>query len=135
MDDRKYLAEAKELAGKSKEPIGCASILVDKNGKIIASNINSQRSDNLTASHAEMKSLAEANIKFGRKLKGITAYGNCEPCTMCLTAFIFAELDRIVFTDRLNNLTDKSKHINIDCFEFVKNFPYQPKIECMKLSE
>jgi tRNA(Arg) A34 adenosine deaminase TadA len=132
MDDKKYLKLAKELAARSLEPVGCGSILVNKSGEIIASNFNSQRADNLTASHAEMKSIAEANKKIGRKLSGLTAYGNCEPCTMCLTALIFAGVDRIVFSSRLNDLVEPEKQIHIDCFEFVKSFPYQPKIECIQ---
>lgn len=132
MDDKKYLELTRVLALKSREPTGCGSLLVDRVGKVIASNFNSQRADNLTASHAEMKSIAEANKKVGRKLKGFTAYGNCEPCTMCLTALIFAGVDRIVFSSRLNDLVGPTKQIHIDCFEFVKSFPYQPKIEYIK---
>lgn len=129
MNDRKYIEQAVHLAKKSKEPLACGSLLVDTTGKIVASSFNSQRADDLTASHAEMKSIAEANKKIGRKLKGVTAYGNCEPCTMCLTALIFAGVDRIVFASRLNDLIEPAQHIDIDCFEFVKKFPHQPKIE------
>ncbi len=131
MSDKEYLQLAAEQASKSQEPIKCGSVFVDKNGAVIAKNFNSQHTDNMTASHAEMKSIAEANEKLGRKLKGVTAYGNCEPCTMCLTALIFAGVERIVFTKRLNELVGPEKQVNIDCFEFVKNFPYQPKIELL----
>lgn len=133
MTDRDYLEQAIRLANKSKEPVGCGSILVDESGEILASNFNTQRADNLTASHAEMKSIADANKKVGRILKGVTAYGNCEPCTMCLTALIFAGVDRIVFASRLNDLVDPAQRIDIDCFEFIKKFPNQPKIEHMML--
>lgn len=133
MNDKTYLIIANDLASQSSEPLGCGSVLVNKAGEIIASNFNSQRDDNLTASHAEMKSIAEANQKLGRKLNGVTAYGNCEPCTMCLTALIFAGVDRIVFSARLNDLTNPEKQINIDCFEFVKQFPHQPTLEYIKL--
>lgn len=129
MDDKKYLKEAIALAKTSKEPLGCASILVDSTGKVIARTINSQREDNLTASHAEMKAIATANRLMGRKLKGVTAYGNCEPCTMCLTALIFAGVDRIVFANRLNDLIPEDDKIDIDCFTFITKFPTSPKIE------
>jgi guanine deaminase len=129
MDDKKYLSLATKLAQKSQEPLGCGSVLINKAGEIVASNFNSQRADSLTASHAEMKSIAEANGKIGRKLHGITAYGNCEPCTMCLTALVFAGVERIVFSHRLNDFVERGKRIDIDCFQFIKSFPYQPKIE------
>jgi guanine deaminase len=132
--DEKYLREAIDLALRSEEPVGCGSILVNKDGSVVARTFNSQREDNLTASHAEMKAIAAANKILGRKLSGVTAYGNCEPCTMCLTALIFAGVDRIVFASRLNDLVPADKTIDIDCFEFVKKFPYQPKIELIKPS-
>ena len=133
LNDTEYLHEAINLAEQSKEPVKCASLLVDSNGEIIAQAYNTQRNDNLTASHAEMKAIAEANKKLGRKLSGITAYGNCEPCTMCLTALIFAKVDRIVFAKRLNDFVSEDQKIDIDCFEFVEKFPYKPKIELQSL--
>jgi tRNA(Arg) A34 adenosine deaminase TadA len=128
MNDQDYLQQAIKLANQSKEPIGCGSLLVDASGQVIASAYNTQREDGLVASHAEMKSIAIANKVMGRKLSGITVYGNCEPCTMCLTALIFAGVDRIVFAQRLNDLVSENQQISVDCFEFVKNFPYQPKL-------
>lgn len=133
MNDRKYLETAIALAKESKEPVGCGSVLVDGDGNIVASAYNSQREDNLTASHAEMKAIAQANKLVGRKLTGLTAYGNCEPCTMCLTALIFAGVDRVVFANRLNDLVDDPKKIDIDCFEFVKKFPHYPIVECLEI--
>lgn len=133
LDDIRYLKKAIALAEQSDEPVKCASVLVDDNGEIIAQAFNTQRKDNLTASHAEMKAITKANKKLGRKLAGITAYGNCEPCTMCLTALIFARVDRIVFAKRLNDSIPKGSEIDIDCFEFVKKFPYQPKIELREI--
>ena len=133
MNDKNYLALAVDLATKSQEPLGCGSILVTRSGEAIASNFNSQRADGLTASHAEMKSIADANRKIGRKLKGLTAYGNCEPCTMCLTALIFAGVDRVVFVHRLNDLVKQSRSITIDCFEFIKNFQNHPIVEQIHL--
>lgn len=133
MNDRYHLLQAAQLAESSDEPVKCASILVNADGVVIASSINSQRADSLVANHAEMKSIAQANTKLGRKLKGVTAYGNCEPCTMCLTALIFAGVDRIVFIHRLNDFVSDDKKINIDCFEFINRFPYSPKIEQITL--
>jgi tRNA(Arg) A34 adenosine deaminase TadA len=133
VNDKKYLKLANDLAKKSKEPIKCGSIFVDESGNIVASNFNSQRKDKLTYAHAEMKSIFEANTKIGRKLKGITAYSSCEPCTMCLTALIFAGVKRIVFANRLNDLVEPKDRINIDCFEFIKSFPYQPVLEYLQV--
>lgn len=131
--DKNFLEQAVVLAEQSDEPVKCASILVDASGKIVAQTFNTQRADNLTASHAEMKAIARANKLLGRKLKGLTAYGNCEPCTMCLTALIFAGVDRVVFAKRLNDFVSDDQKIDIDCFEFVSKFPKQPKVELIEL--
>ncbi len=133
MNDEAYLRQVASLSSRSDEPIKCASILVDTSGAVVARAYNSQRADDLVVSHAEMKAITEANKVMGRKLIGITAYGSCEPCTMCLTALIFAGVDRIVFSSRLNDLVEDDNKIDIDCFEFVKKFPYQPKIELINL--
>lgn len=133
MNDKDYLLLAASLAERSEEPVKCASVLVTKDGQVLSRAFNTQRYDDLTASHAEMKAIAEANKLVGRKLNGITAYGNCEPCTMCLTALIFAGVDRVVFAKQLNDFIPEAQRIDIDCFEFVKKFPYQPKIELQEL--
>jgi tRNA(Arg) A34 adenosine deaminase TadA len=131
--DEKFLTQAIALAEQSEEPVKCASILVNAAGEVVAQALNTQRKDGLTAAHAEMKTIAEANKLLGRKLNGLTAYGNCEPCTMCLTALIFADVDRVVFAKRLNDLVSDDQKIDIDCFEFVKNFPRQPRLELHEL--
>lgn len=129
MSDDDYLQKAVELAAKSDEPIKCGVVLVGSDGHSIAETYNSQRRDMRTAHHAEMKAIALANQKLGRKLPGVTAFCSCEPCTMCLTAFIFAGVERIVFAHRLNDLVRQEQTIDIDCFEFVKKFPRFPRLE------
>jgi len=133
MNDRSYLKRALGLATQSTEPVKCASILVDDQGTVLAEAINTQRQDGLTASHAEMKAIAAANRQIGRKLTGVTAYGNCEPCTMCLTALLFAGVERVVFVRRMNDFAAPGEEIDIDCFEFVKKFPHYPVLEQIEL--
>jgi tRNA(adenine34) deaminase len=130
MKDQEYLEQAKEFAKESHEPVPCAVILVDKEGSVIARAYNSQREDHLTASHAEMKAVAIANNAVGDKfLRGVTAYCTCEPCTMCLTALIFAEVNRVVFATRMDDYSPADQRITIDCFDFARQFPHPPKLE------
>lgn len=103
LTDLRYLWETTLLAERSNEPVKCACILVNSDGEVIARAFNTQRKDGLVVSHAEMKAIRQANEKLGRRLNGITAYGNCEPYTMCLSAFIFAKVSRVVFCNRLND--------------------------------
>ncbi len=127
--DAKMIVLAKKEAKKSDEPLKCGVVLVDKDGQIITKTYNTQRKDKRTANHAEMNAIAEANEILGRKLNGVTAYCSCEPCTMCLTALIFASVDRIVFAEPLNDAIPLDKQINVECFSFVTRFPNPPQLE------
>lgn len=127
--DAKMIALAKKEAKKSDEPVKCGVVLVDKDGQIITKAYNTQRKDKRTANHAEMNAIAKANETLGRKLNGVTAYCSCEPCTMCLTALIFASVDRIVFAEPLNDAVPLDKQINVECFSFATRFPSPPKLE------
>ena len=132
--DTKMLKQAKKEASKSKEPIKCGVVLVDKDNQIIAKTYNSQRKDNKTANHAEMKAISVANDKVGRKLKGFTAYCSCEPCPMCLTALMFASVKRIVYAQPLNDLVqDDKKRIYIESYSFVNRFPDPPQLDWIEL--
>lgn len=134
MNDKKYVDRAIALAKKSTEPVRCGAVFVDVNGTVIAEAYNTQRPDKRTANHAEMKALAAANQIMGRTLAGVTVYTNCEPCTMCLTALIFARVDRIVFVNRVNDIIPEEYKIDIDCFDFIGKFPspYPTKLEQFK---
>jgi len=127
--DAKMIKQAEKEAQKSSEPLKCGVVLVDGDNQIVAKTFNSQRKDNRTANHAEMNAIKVANEKVGRKLTGFTAYCSCEPCTMCLTALIFASVDRIVYAQPLNELVAKDKQIYVDSFNFVSRFPNPPRLE------
>lgn len=126
--DRDYLKLAIEMAQQSEEPLKCAAILVDGSGNIIASAYNSQRADGKTAAHAEMKAIAMANEKFGRTLPLVTAYVTCEPCPMCMTAIIYAAVERVVFAYRNDELEPPERRINLDCYDFISRFPNKPTL-------
>lgn len=132
--DTKMLKQAKKEAAKSKEPIKCGVLLVDKDNQIIAKTYNSQREDNKTANHAEMKAIAAANEKVGRKLQGFTAYCSCEPCPMCLTALMFASVKRIVYAQPLNDLVqDDKKRIYVESYSFINRFPDPPQLDWIEV--
>lgn len=92
---KRALAEAELALEEGEVPVG-AVIVIDQ--KIIARAHNqTERLHDVTA-HAEMQAItAAAHFLNGKYLKGCTLYVTLEPCTMCLGALYWSQLDRIVF--------------------------------------
>lgn len=127
-------------AQKSHEPLKCGVVIV-KNNQVIACSYNSQREDNNATAHAEIKAIAAAGKKLGSKnLEGCTIYGTCEPCTMCLSAMVFAKIEKLVYGISLKDVSLNPINISIDeflskspnKFEVIKNFMVK---ECQTLNE
>jgi guanine deaminase len=129
MTDQEYLKIAENLANDSKEPVGCGALIVAK-GRIVGQAFNSQKLDNITVNHAEIKAIVEANYNLKtRKILDSTAYCSCEPCVMCLTALSYAHISRIVFRKRMKDLFPNDPQSSIDPYEFVKTLNFVPKLE------
>lgn len=123
-----------KLSEKSKEPVKCACIIV-QDGKIIAEEFNSQRADNIAVHHAEVKAVYQASSKTGtRILKGAAAYCSCEPCVMCLSALSLANIERIVYCQRMSDISPGVPMANLDSEEFAKQYlNFTPKLEQLLL--
>lgn len=138
--DEKFMKIAIEEAKKSSEKGKCGAAIV-KGDEIISSAHNNQKSSNDASAHAEINAIRVAGKKLNSKsLENCTIYCTCEPCTMCLSAIVFAKIGRIVyglsFLDMFPDGVFYEK--DIDSFlskashkiEFVKNFMRE---ECKKL--
>ena len=111
------LAEAQ----KSKEPLQCG-VVIAKDGEVIAATYNSQRQDLDATAHAEIKAIAEAGRELGTKnLDGCVAYCTCEPCTMCLSALIFAKISKVYFGTSLDEVS--KSHIKLTSEELIARAP------------
>jgi tRNA(adenine34) deaminase len=129
MTDKDYLLLARKVAGNSKEKVPCGCVIV-QNGKVIAKGFNSQEIDQVTTNHAEIKAIRQANDKLkSRHLKEVTAYCSCEPCVMCLTAFSYAKVKRIVFENRLIDLFPNDQQSKLNSQEFIKGLNFVPQLE------
>jgi guanine deaminase len=128
--DRKFLEWATQLAATSKEPVGCAAVIVRK-GKVLAEAVNSQWTDNCAVYHAEIKAIMVANKAVGaRTLPGAVAYCSCEPCMMCLAALSYARVERIVFAKRMIDLNPGDRQSQLyDPQALVEKLSFQPKLE------
>ena len=121
---------ATEEATKSSELLKCG-VVIAKDGKVIACTFNSQRQDNDATAHAEIKAIRETGQKLGNKnLAGCIVYGTCEPCTMCLSAMIFAKISKLVYSQDLSDVSQN--RINISLEELLEKSPNKIAVEKLK---
>lgn len=98
-DDTAWLAQAIELAvhnvGDGGGPFGA---LVVRGEDIVATGQNRVTRDLDPTAHAEVQAIRNACQATGDfSLAGMTLYTSCEPCPMCVSASLWARLDRVVY--------------------------------------
>ena len=97
--DKKFMLEAIKVANENIEnqggPFGAVIV---KDGEIIASSGNSVTIDNDPTAHAEVNTIRKACKRLGTfNLEGCEIYSSCEPCPMCLSAIIWANIKDIYY--------------------------------------
>lgn len=98
-DDAAWLARSVELAvanvAAGGGPFGA---VVVQAGRLVAEGANSVTRDNDPTAHAEVNAVRAAGRALGTfDLGGTTLYSSCEPCPLCLSAALWARIDRVVF--------------------------------------
>lgn len=97
----KYMEIANENAKKGIEkkqggPFG--AVIVDKEGNIISNGNNKVLLNHDPTAHAEIVAIRNACEKLGTyDLNGCVLYTSCEPCPMCLSAAIWANIKKIYY--------------------------------------
>lgn len=97
--DRRWLDMAIELALANVEEGGgpFGAVLV-REGQVVATGQNRVTRDNDPTAHAEVVAIRTACASLATfSLAGCTLYASCEPCPLCLSASLWARLDRVVF--------------------------------------
>ncbi len=80
---------------KGEMPFGACLV---RRGKVIAAVHNRARSDLDTTAHAEMAAIREATRRLKTlDLSSSIMYATCEPCPMCFSACLWANVGRIVY--------------------------------------
>lgn len=105
----KYIKEGSLKAFNNNEiPVSC--VIIDSEGNIISTGINSRQSNNNILGHAEINAIvkAEENIKDWR-LDGYTMVVSLEPCEMCSSIIKESRIDKVYYF-----LSKKTKDIIYD---------------------
>ena len=80
------------------------AVIVDKEGNIIAQGNNMVLKNNDPTAHAEITVIREACKKLGTyDLSGYILYTSCEPCPMCLSAIIWANIEEVYYACTRND--------------------------------
>ncbi|MCU1472328.1 nucleoside deaminase [Amnibacterium sp.] len=98
-DDERWLARSVELALANVEdgggPFGA---LLVRDGALLAEGQNRVTRDSDPTAHAEVQAIRAACRAIGDfSLRGATLYTSCEPCPLCLSAALWARVERVVF--------------------------------------
>ena len=84
------------IDNKEGGPFG--AVIVDKEGNIISNGNNKVLKNNDPTAHAEIVAIREACKKLNTyDLKDYILYTSCEPCPMCLSAAIWANIKTIYY--------------------------------------
>ena len=98
-DDERWLEHAIALAVQNvAEGGGPFGAVIVRDGSIVAEGQNRVTRDLDPTAHAEVQAIRAACQAVGDfSLAGATLYTSCEPCPLCLSASLWARVDRVVF--------------------------------------
>ena len=96
-----YMEKAKQNADngiKNKEGGPFGAIITDKEGNIISNGNNKVIKNNDPTAHAEVVAIREACKRLNTyDLSNYILYTSCEPCPMCLSAIIWANIKEVYY--------------------------------------
>lgn len=97
----KFMQIAKENADKgilNNEGGPFGAVIVDENNNIISNGNNQVLNQKDPTAHAEIVAIREACKKLNTyDLSNYTLYTSCEPCPMCLSAIIWANIKKVYY--------------------------------------
>jgi len=118
-----YMKIAKELADNNLitnngGPFGACVV---KDGKIIGKGYNNVLASNDPTAHAEVMAIREAckNIN-SYDLSGCELYTTCYPCPMCLSAIIWANINKVYYGNTKEDASMIGFRDDI-IYDFIKN--------------
>jgi tRNA(Arg) A34 adenosine deaminase TadA len=99
----------RSMRTESPRPFG-AAIVHTKSGKVLLRALNAVRQEFDPSAHAEVRAIRLATKRLKQlSLTGYTLYTTCEPCPMCMSAALWAGVDRVVYGATIE---DANRHCN-----------------------
>jgi tRNA(adenine34) deaminase len=97
--DEELVRAAIRAARQAGDDIPIGAVVVDRDGRELASASNARERLGDPTAHAEILALraAAARLGDGWRLEGCTLAVTVEPCTMCAGALVLARVARVVF--------------------------------------
>ena len=111
---------ARSMKTERPVPFG-ASIVHSVSGEMLLRALNAVAEEHDPSSHAEVRAirLATKELK-STSLGGYTLYTTCEPCPMCMSAALWAGLDRVVYGATIEDANRHCRQILISAREVAE---------------
>ena len=101
------LALEEEIEGIQNNHGGPFGAVIVKDNQIVSKGHNEVLKEKDPTCHAEIIAIRNACKKLNTlDLKGCTLYTTCEPCPMCLSAIIWANIDNVFYACTKNDATE-----------------------------
>jgi tRNA(Arg) A34 adenosine deaminase TadA len=126
---------ARSLATERPVPFG-SSIVHTRSGELLLKARNAVAREFDPSSHAEVKAIRLATKRLkSLSLAGYTLYTTCEPCPMCMSAALWAGVDRVVYGATIEDANRHCRQIHIDATEVAERSDMRCKVEGPVLRE
>jgi tRNA(Arg) A34 adenosine deaminase TadA len=119
-----YMKIAIQAADAAGNPFG--SVIVNGNGEYVAAG-NSVRKDGPTA-HAEMNAIWKLKELDYDDPSELTLYTSAEPCSMCMSAIIWAGIPKVVFGMPIEGISRYYNQIQLSAKEVAEKSWYEIEI-------
>lgn len=107
----------RSLLTEQPRPFG-AAIVHTRSGKTLLQALNNVMGEFDPSSHAEVRAIRLATKKLKNvSLTGYTLYSTCEPCPMCMSAALWARMDRVVYGAAIEDANRHFDQIQIPAME------------------
>lgn len=108
---------ARSMCTDLPRPFG-ASIVHTRTGKALLHALNNVMGEFDPSSHAEVRAIRRATKRLKDvSLAGYTLYTTCEPCPMCMSAALWAHVDRVVYGATIEDANRHFDQIQIPATE------------------
>ena len=110
---------ARSLRTERPRPFG-AAVVRTRSGEVLLQALNNVAAEFDPSAHAEVRAIRLATKRLKKvSLAGYTLYSTCEPCPMCMSAALWAGLDRLVYGATIEDANRHFNQIQISAIEVV----------------